>query len=256
MQNQEKRKSRAVKYSAVVRGFIEKLTFSHSDKDDSRRAAILTISKNAAMFIFSAAIASAKLSLAAYPLGLAFLSSATVFVPAIYSGCVIGAALSGYQGAAYITAYTAVFLLRALISRYLPCDIGDGELLRPVSRRDKRMSVLRLEIPKKLSHEAQFFAERIYLRMTVGCGAGFGVGIWRIISGGFRYYDLFGAIFLIVVCPFFVFLFSGLFSKQDSSSPYFEAGAASAASAAMGVYTKKVSRAPARAAVHSRRFSS
>ena len=154
MQNQEKRKSRAVKYSAVVRGFIEKLTFSHSDKDDSRRAVILTVSKNAAIFIFSAAIASAKLSLAAYPLGLAFLSSATVFVPAIYSGCVIGAALSGYQGAAYITAYTAVFLLRALISRYLPCDIGDGELPRPVSRRDKRMSVLRLEIPKKLSHEA------------------------------------------------------------------------------------------------------
>ena len=226
MQNREKRKPRAVKYSAEVRSFIEKLTFSRGDSDSSRRAVIMTVSKNAAIFIFSAAIASAKLALAAYPLGLAFLSSATVFVPAIYSGCVIGAALSGYQGAAYITAYTAVFLLRALISRYIPCDTEDGELPRPVARRDKRIRVLKLEFPKKLSREAAFFSEQIYLRMTVGCGAGFGVGIFRIISGGFRYYDLFGAIFLIVVCPFFVFLFSGLFGERDSSSPYFEAGAA------------------------------
>ncbi len=232
MQKQEKRKPRGAKYSAAVREFIEKLTFSRAESDDSRRTAILTISKNAAIFIFSLSIASAKLALATYPLGLAFLSSASAFVPAIYSGCVIGAALSGYQGAVYITAYTAVFLLRALISRYLSPDADGGELPRPVARRGGTR-VLRLEIPKRLSPSAVLFAERIYLRMTVGCGAGFGIGIWRIISGGFRYYDLFGAIFLIAVCPFFVFLFSGIFCERDSKAPYFEAGAALVAFAAI-----------------------
>ena len=55
------------------------------------------------------------------------------------------------------------------------------------------------------------FSEHKYLRVMSGAIGVFFVGIWRIISGGFRFYDLFAAIFYLILTPFAAFLFSWYF---------------------------------------------
>ena len=40
----------------------------------------------------------------------------------------------------------------------------------------------------------------------------FFVGVWRIIEGGFRFYDLFASIFYLIACPLCVLLFNSCFT--------------------------------------------
>jgi hypothetical protein len=58
---------------------------------------------------------------------------------------------------------------------------------------------------------SKWFSENIYLRMMTSCVCAFIVSLYTIISGGFLYYDLFGAFFAMVTAPTATFLYAGLF---------------------------------------------
>ena len=66
-----------------------------------------------------------------------------------------------------------------------------------------------------ISPVAQLFSESTYLRVMSGALGVFLVGIWKIIEGGFRFYDLFGAIFYLLFTPTATWLFSYYFNVKE-----------------------------------------
>lgn len=56
------------------------------------------------------------------------------------------------------------------------------------------------------------FSENTHLRVMGGAIGVFVVGVWRIVAGGFRFYDLFAAIFYLVLTPVATLLFSKYFT--------------------------------------------
>lgn len=62
---------------------------------------------------------------------------------------------------------------------------------------------------------ARLFGENTYLRIMSGALGVFVVGVWRIIEGGFRFYDLFASIFSLILTPLSCFLFSWYFNITE-----------------------------------------
>lgn len=56
------------------------------------------------------------------------------------------------------------------------------------------------------------FSEHLSLRMATACLSAFAFGIYRLIEGGFLYYDLYGTILSAIAAPVFVLLSFGIFS--------------------------------------------
>lgn len=205
--------------SATVKGGKEEKVFF--------KERLFTFVKGVGISLFSTAAACTSSVFSSFPFGISYLSAVSKFVPYTYIGCIAGAFLSGGQVLPHMLAYTVIFTLRYLICHLL-CLPEEEELVglrKPVRRRGQKVPS-RLELPVRLVGEKKYFSEKIYLRMSIGCATSFCIGIWRIISGGFLYYDLFGAIFLIVLTPFLIFLYSGLFTKRNEGTPYYEAGVA------------------------------
>ncbi|MBR5453376.1 MAG: SpoIIE family protein phosphatase [Clostridia bacterium] len=232
MQTQkEKEKSFASDVALGAKNLIDRIFTAIGGESKEEKAQLkerlTAFLRGAGIAVFSAAAAGTVSVFSTLPFGLAYLSAAGKAVPYTYVGCMAGAFLSGEQTLLHLIAYTLIFILRYFICRLLSFP-EEEELIgikRPVRRRGQRVPT-RLEIPVRFIESRKYFGEKIYLRMSVGCAAAFCIGIWRIISGGFLYYDLFGAIFLIAVTPFLIFLYSGLFSKRTEATPYFEAGVA------------------------------
>jgi stage II sporulation protein E len=70
------------------------------------------------------------------------------------------------------------------------------------------------------------FSESILLRCAISCFAAFVFGLYRLISGGFLYYDLFGLLFGFLVCPILTLAMSMLFTRDDKFMRYAEIGIA------------------------------
>ncbi len=139
-----------------------------------------------------------------YPLGIAFLCAATDSV----GYCVLGFLLSGlmlplplwlYPAACALTLSVRV-LTRLFVD--LPSRLGETAGVRPFSEHLR----------------GRVFAESLYLRMTSSCVSAFFVSLVAIVGGGFRYYDLFGALLAIAAAPVAVFLYAGFFASDGSVS--------------------------------------
>ncbi|MBR6728158.1 MAG: hypothetical protein IKM08_08180, partial [Clostridia bacterium] len=59
------------------------------------------------------------------------------------------------------------------------------------------------------------FAERIAYRVLAAAVSVFAVGIYRIVAGGFRFYDLFGLLLVTAAAALATLLYSGLFEEKD-----------------------------------------
>lgn len=183
----------------------------------------------------------------ARPLGLALLCAATGAIPYLYGGLMLSA-LTAQSGAAVLCCtYTAALVIRAL-SRTLmdngasawrdsanadadmppdPAQAGigaaayrdadsDADRAAPARRRGRgtRQSIAR-QVSALLT---RWFGESIYLRMMTSCVCAFIVSLYRIIAGGFVYYDLFGAFFAMATAPVATFLYAGLFLPRTAGA--------------------------------------
>lgn len=135
----------------------------------------------------------AVLPFGALPFGVALLSASNRRVFYIYAGLCLSAWYSP-QRVLLIGVYSALILTRLLVRALIdpPWGKSDGE---------KTIA----EIYPKL------FSEHIALRMSTSAVGAFAIGIYRITSGGFMYYDLYGTIISVVSAPIAVLLFSGFF---------------------------------------------
>ena len=62
---------------------------------------------------------------------------------------------------------------------------------------------------------ATLFSEHTYLRIMSGALGVFLIGVWRIIEGGFRFYDLFASLFYLIFTPCATWLFSWYFNINE-----------------------------------------
>ncbi len=125
----------------------------------------------------------------AMPLGIALLSAASSYIPFILLG-LIGGALTLEGGGILIAVYIAAVGLR-LIARAA------------------------IDPPSEDARSSRLFSEGLYLRMATAAVSAFAVGLYRIIAGGFYFYDLWGAIFAMSVAPVAVIIYSSLFGDVE-----------------------------------------
>jgi len=118
-----------------------------------------------------------RMAMGTYPLGFSLLLASGKDSPFVYIGCLVASLFN--------TSLTLpLFLIATLI---IGCRILLGWLRHG---------------------RAGIFAESLMARMLIGSFAGFLMGLWVLVSGGFLFYDLFGAIFLTVFTPIATFLFA------------------------------------------------
>lgn len=129
------------------------------------------------------------------PLGLAALAAATSSVPALLIGSVIGAASGDKTPIIYICTYSALVLMRIFLSLMSDDSANAASRSAPLGREKKH----------------SLFDDTLVSRLLTAMVISFVIGIYRLISGGFRYYDLAGVFFsATITCaalPLFVFCF-------------------------------------------------
>ena len=125
----------------------------------------------------------------AMPLGIALLSAASAYIPFILLG-LIGGALTLEGGGVMIAVYIAAVGLRTVARAVI-------------------------DPPREDARSSRLFGEGLYLRMATAAVAAFAVGLYRIIAGGFYFYDLWGAIFAMSASPVAVIVYSSLFGEVE-----------------------------------------
>lgn len=145
-------------------------------------------------------LGSCSLPFSVYPLGVAFLCAATDSLPF----CVLGFLIAGFALDIPIWLYPAACILTLL------CRVLARIFIDVPSRLGETVNIRTLTAHLR----GRIFAESLYLRMTCSCVSVFFLSLVAIVSGGFRYYDLFGALFSIATAPLAVFLYSGFFGTD------------------------------------------
>lgn len=137
------------------------------------------------------------------PLAFALLSSSIRQTPFV----LIGIILSAFDGAKFlllrVVGACTVVAMRCISRLYLDKeDFATADSKNP-------------DVGAPPPALAQLFSESVYLRVMSASLGVFLVGIWKIISGGFHFYDLFGAIFYLILTPTATWLFSYYFDTNE-----------------------------------------
>ena len=165
-----------------------------------RREDLLLFIRGALLFTVTLLFARCETLFGAHPLGIAFLVSAESGVFFIFAALITSALppVGGALDPMTIIVATAIVLLRigARMTIDLPWPTNDPEV-RTVKQFSRTL-----------------FHEHIALRMMIGCVGAFLLGMYRMIGGGYRFYDLFASLFLMIAAPLAAYAFGGLW-KTD-----------------------------------------
>ncbi len=74
--------------------------------------------------------------------------------------------------------------------------------------------------PRNGTRKACFFAERVSFRVTFAAVALFATGLYRVIRGGFRFFDLFALLLAVLAAALATWLFAGMFENRDRLFPH------------------------------------
>ncbi len=139
-----------------------------------------------------------RLPLSVYPLGMAFLCASDTYIGFSLAGLALAAFFLPIPWGAYLAVIALTLLARILTRLFVDIPVRSREIVG---------------LRGMLEHiRGRLFCESLYLRMTCSCVAVFMLSLYAIVAGGFRYYDLFGAFFAMLVAPvatFFYCSFSG-----------------------------------------------
>jgi len=117
--------------------------------------------------------------------------------------------------------------LAAVATSYLPA-IGGGIGLYCLLTRDylsliSLLTVLLLRLAYSLfrsgTANGRSGGERPAFRISAAAIAVFTVGIYTVVKGGYRYFDLFGILLAVAAAPLAAFLFLGIFEEKDKLFP-------------------------------------
>lgn len=147
-----------------------------------------------------------RLPFSVYPLGMAFLCASDTYVGFSVVGLLAAAFLVPLPWGVYLAAVILTVLSRVLVRVFVDVPAG--------IRRDTGLLGVLEHIRGRL------FSESLYLRMTCSCVSVFLLSLYAIVAGGFRYYDLFGAFFSMLVAPTATFFYCALFGDMPVSGKW------------------------------------
>ena len=168
----------------------------------------LGVLKNAAAFGASMLFGAFGGMFGCYPLGIAYLAATDRQLAAVYAGLLISSLFSRGYAASLALSYTVLFMLRAGLSALGVERIKDDDTKKAGSKGFVRLC-------STLFASSQLFSEAPLLRCASSALIAFAFGLFRLISGGFLYYDLFGLLTGSLLCPALTFGLSTLFSRNE-----------------------------------------
>ena len=152
----------------------------------------------------------AELLFDTYPLGLALLCASSGHTPAVLVGLIVTAVVNMENPALYVCAYLAAAILRIIAAAVF--DAPDARFEMPKALQKRLQERIREEAPmtdaeqeknaRKTARVAfweRIFGESILLRMSAAALCALVIALHRVISGGFRFYDWFAALFVIIM---------------------------------------------------------
>lgn len=161
----------------------------------------------------------AGLLLDTYPLGVALLCASSGHTPAVLVGLLITTVVNMQNAAPYVCAYLIAAILRVVVAAVF--DAPDARFEMPKTLQKRLQERIAQEAPytdeewkkkeKKAARSAfweRIFGESVLLRMSAAALCALIIALHRIISGGFRYYDWFAALFMILMATAATFLFA------------------------------------------------
>lgn len=180
------------------------------NKEFKKGSALTTISKDTrevlldiATLLIGIAISGVKFFFATYPFGLAFCCACKKRTPFAVAGASIGALLQIDNFVPYLIAYLSLIAIRLVGSVWLSDDgerrISLGEGSRPAF----------LEL---------LFCERASVRVGICALCELGLGVFRVISGGFTYYDIFVTVFSVTFVSILCYALCGKFDLSEISN--------------------------------------
>ncbi len=132
-----------------------------------------------------AAVGVAELPFGAVPFGFGALCASGIGTPLVYAGLCLAVLREG--GLSLFVAYTLCLVLRVLIS----VCVGRGNITLS-------------------SVGEKIFGEALVVRALSAAVAAFGMGLYRLLRGGFLYYDLFGTLICVAVAVLCTLAWSSL----------------------------------------------
>ena len=145
-----------------------------------------------------------------YPLGLALLCASSGHTPAVLVGLLVTAVVNMQNPALYVCSYLAAAILRIIVAAVF--DAPDARFEMPQRLQKRLRERIANEAPQsdaeqekqakkaiRLAFWNRIFGESILLRMSTAALCTLVIALHRIISGGFRYYDFFAALFVILM---------------------------------------------------------
>jgi len=166
-----------------------------SDVKGDAKAHFLYAGKGVAIGALAFLLSGAQLLVGVFPFGLSLICAANKYVPFIYAGMITSALFNKGLAVPLFLTWTFAFLLRIAIGLWLKSK--------------------------------KYFMESIYLRFGVGMSSAVMISVYRIIAGGFLYYDLMCAVAEIIFVPIMIFFISCAFDKARRYTYFFELGIAS-----------------------------
>lgn len=168
------------------------------------RRTVLALAKGIGLLALAFLFARCEWFLSTRPFGLALLCAAEGGLGWIYGGFLLAALPILGTGIHPISAVVATATV----------------LLRVAARMTIDLPWKRGEEPDVRSFDAfckELFREHIALRMAIGSIAAFLTGLYRMVGGGYRVYDLLSSLFSLVALPIAVYLLGGLWQRGVSS---------------------------------------
>ncbi len=183
------------------------------------------------MFSFAFTVAGCALFPGTFPLGIAAVaaSTGTLAVLSTLAGALVGSTRIPAVGGAYALILTTLALGRVAASVYLS---SDGEAVEATDK--KKRGVLRhflerftrsprgtLQALREASGNLSgtVLRENLKIRLALGGVAALLSGAWSVVEGGYAYYDLFGAVFSLLITPLVTYLFYVAAERNMRTSP-------------------------------------
>lgn len=153
-------------------------------------------------------LGSAELPFGSAPFGIALLSASDFRALYVFGGLCLNAVGSS-EPMVSLSVSAAVLAVRIL--SHLALDFPHRlREMRAEKKKVRFFSALR----------SYGFEEPVGLRMATASVGVFAVGLWRLCSGGFLYYDLYGTILSVIAAPTAVLLMAGFFRKQKEKDSW------------------------------------
>jgi len=164
------------------------------------------------MFTLAPITGGAAAAIEARPMGFALLSAAGKFVPFIWSGVALGSLFTNGMALPGFLCSVFVFFIR----------VGIACWLKP-SRGELRRQALN-NIPYAEKESGGYFCEPIILRVGCSIAAALLMAVYRIVSGGFLYFDILSGLCELCCTPLMCLVFTGAFEPSKRYTSAYEVG--------------------------------